>query len=190
VGLRDVAAEAGVSHGLITHYFGTYDALVEAVFARRAQGVAEEVARRFMEAKPTDTPSDLIRVVVQTASDPVQLRLVGWAIFSGRFEASDFFAVQQRGLRRVADAIHAASVRHAAATGSEPLPPEHVDAGLVVVLGAIYAYGFGKKPLLAALDWPLEPASDERFREQLLAMVDAYWSRTRPRAAAGKPRKR
>jgi AcrR family transcriptional regulator len=193
VGLRDVAAEAGVSHGLITHYFGTYDALVEAVFARRTQGVAAEVARRFSAALPTDTPSDLLRVVLQTASDPVQLRLVGWAIFSGRFEASDFFAVQQQGLRRVADAIHAASERHAAAQGGEPLKREDVDAALLVVLGAIYAYGFGRKPFLAALGWPSEPASDERFREQVLSMVDAYWNRERaktgPTKASGKTKR-
>jgi AcrR family transcriptional regulator len=192
VGLRDVAAEAGVSHGLITHYFGTYDALVEAVFARRTEGVAAEVARRFSGALPTDTPSDLLRVVLQTASDPVQLRLVWWAIFSGRFEASDFFAVQQQGLRRVADAIHAASERHAAAQGGEPLKREDVDASLLVVLGAIYAYGFGRKPFLAALGWPFEPASDERFREQVLAMVDAYWNRARAKAgpkATGKAKR-
>ena len=188
VGLRDVAAEASVSHGLITHYFGTYDALVEAVFARRTQGVAAEVARRFMAAAPTDTPSDLLRVVLQTASDPIQLRLVGWAIFSGRFEASDFFAVQQQGLRRVAEAIHAASERRAAADGTEPLKREDVDAGLLVVLGSIYAFGFGRKPFLAALGWPIEQASDDRFREQLLAMVDAFWNRTPPKASSSRAR--
>ncbi len=47
VGLRDVAREAGVSHGLVTHYFGTYDALVEAVFARRTERLAAEIAERL-----------------------------------------------------------------------------------------------------------------------------------------------
>ena len=35
VGLKDVAREAGVSHALVTHYFGTYSALVEATLERR-----------------------------------------------------------------------------------------------------------------------------------------------------------
>ena len=35
VGLREIAATAGVSHGLVTHYFSTYDGLVAAVIARR-----------------------------------------------------------------------------------------------------------------------------------------------------------
>lgn len=188
VGLRDVAAEAGVSHGLITHYFGTYDALVEAVFARRTRGVAEEITRRFMEAGPTHSPSELLRLVLSTASDPVQIRLVGWSIFSGRFEASDFFAGQQRGLRRVADAIHAASERLAAAEGTEPLKREAVDAALLVVLGATYAYGFGRKPFLAALEWPNVPASDEKFRTQVLAMVDAFWNSSRAAPAKRAPK--
>src|SRR5215470_10521856 len=35
VGLREIAAAAEVSHGLVTHYFETYDGLVAAVIARR-----------------------------------------------------------------------------------------------------------------------------------------------------------
>ena len=31
VGLKDVAREAGVSHALITHYFGTFANMIEAV---------------------------------------------------------------------------------------------------------------------------------------------------------------
>jgi len=34
-GLKDVAAMAGVSHALVSHYFGSYDALVEETLARR-----------------------------------------------------------------------------------------------------------------------------------------------------------
>src|SRR5262245_288147 len=37
VGLREIADAAGVSHGLITHYFSTYDGLVAAVIARRLE---------------------------------------------------------------------------------------------------------------------------------------------------------
>src|ERR1043165_9545887 len=35
VGLREIAAAAEVSHGLVTHYFATYEGLVAAVIARR-----------------------------------------------------------------------------------------------------------------------------------------------------------
>ena len=34
VGLKEVAREAGVSHALVTHYFGTYAGLIEAALER------------------------------------------------------------------------------------------------------------------------------------------------------------
>ena len=37
--MKDVARGAGVSHALVSHYFGTYDALVEAVLERRAEAI-------------------------------------------------------------------------------------------------------------------------------------------------------
>jgi AcrR family transcriptional regulator len=37
VGLKDVARAAGVSHALVTHYFGTYAGLVAACSRRRAR---------------------------------------------------------------------------------------------------------------------------------------------------------
>jgi AcrR family transcriptional regulator len=37
VGLREIAVAAGVSHGLVTHYFATYENLVAAVLSRRLE---------------------------------------------------------------------------------------------------------------------------------------------------------
>src|SRR5690349_10474032 len=39
VGLKDVAEVAGVSHGLVSHYFGTYAELVEEVLVRRHRAI-------------------------------------------------------------------------------------------------------------------------------------------------------
>src|SRR5512146_3346240 len=50
VGLKDIAREAGTSHALITHYFGTYAGLVEAVLQRRLQRLREQMAARLVEA--------------------------------------------------------------------------------------------------------------------------------------------
>src|SRR6185503_1118148 len=41
VGLKEVAREAGVSHALITHYFGTYAGLLEATLERRNRATRE-----------------------------------------------------------------------------------------------------------------------------------------------------
>lgn len=59
VSIRDVAAEAGVSHGLVQHHFGTRERLVAAI-------IAEEIAT-FRDRNGT-APS------VSTAADREQLR--------------------------------------------------------------------------------------------------------------------
>ena len=58
VGLKDVAREAGVSHALVTHYFGTYDGLVEATLERRfhqmmRHGALEEVRTMLPHWQPS-----------------------------------------------------------------------------------------------------------------------------------------
>lgn len=44
VTIREIAAEAGVNHGLVHHYFGSKDALLAAVLDRLATESAEEIA--------------------------------------------------------------------------------------------------------------------------------------------------
>src|SRR4051794_7784372 len=43
VGLKEIAREAEVSHALVSHYFGSYEALVEATLERRLRAVRERV---------------------------------------------------------------------------------------------------------------------------------------------------
>ncbi|HSO35692.1 MAG TPA: helix-turn-helix domain-containing protein, partial [Labilithrix sp.] len=50
VGLKEVAREAGISHALITHYFGTYGGLVEATLERRFTRVRDTLVRELFGA--------------------------------------------------------------------------------------------------------------------------------------------
>src|SRR5688572_19750000 len=76
VGLRDVAREADVSHGLITHYFGTYEGLVEAVFERRIARLGDRVFARFTESGEPPSAAGLVDIVLGIMSEPIHLRLV------------------------------------------------------------------------------------------------------------------
>src|SRR5438105_1111177 len=49
VGLAAVARAAGVSHALVSHYYGTYEALVEAALERRVSRVREELVAAAMK---------------------------------------------------------------------------------------------------------------------------------------------
>src|SRR4051812_7769023 len=59
VGLKEVAAEAGVSHALITHYFGTYAGLIEAAHERRLRALRETMLIRLRVAGALHRPGEL-----------------------------------------------------------------------------------------------------------------------------------
>lgn len=77
VSLRDVARRAGVNHGLIHHYIGSRDDLLEMVFTR-----ATERARRAV--RDLDEPTDALDALrtLGGASD-AYTRLLAWALLEG-----------------------------------------------------------------------------------------------------------
>ena len=77
VSLRDVARRAGVNHGLIHHYIGSRDDLLEKVFTR-----ATERARAAVHdlADPTDA-LDALRTL--GGANDAYTRLLAWALLEG-----------------------------------------------------------------------------------------------------------
>src|SRR3954453_19604807 len=63
VGLKQVAREAGVSHALITHYFGTYAGLLEATLERRLRVMRQTVVARLREPGALERPNDLLEIL-------------------------------------------------------------------------------------------------------------------------------
>ncbi len=61
VGLKDVARAAGVSHALVSHYFGTYEGLVDAALERRAQKLRERVAALLAEPSVESSAGEALR---------------------------------------------------------------------------------------------------------------------------------
>jgi AcrR family transcriptional regulator len=108
VGLKDIAAEAGVSHALVTHYFGTYEALVEATLERRISVLRDELVRVVMQLATENAEAKSIlaayrNAVAKAAADPTTVRLAIWALVSGRASADDFFSHRVQGLKALTD---------------------------------------------------------------------------------------
>ncbi|HEY6034123.1 MAG TPA: helix-turn-helix domain-containing protein, partial [Kofleriaceae bacterium] len=72
VGLKDIGREADVSHALVTHYFGTYAGIVEAVFERRTRALRERVLDRLAQGGIKDA-EELIDMLFSAFDDPVHL---------------------------------------------------------------------------------------------------------------------
>jgi AcrR family transcriptional regulator len=167
VGLKEVAREAGVSHALITHYFGTYAGLVEATLERRLATLRERIRERLGEAGALSRPEELLGMLFTALEDPVHLRLMKWLAASER--STPMFALQQRGLQAIAQ-----QVAHA----MRPDPPremiETLELALVTAVAAATGYAISKSALAGAIGQEPNPALDAGVRKTLAAMVQAY----------------
>jgi TetR/AcrR family transcriptional regulator, repressor for neighboring sulfatase len=169
VGLKDIAKEAGVSHALVTHYFGTYDALVEATLEKRFHALRDRLLPTIIEmiAAEADVTSMLAvhrRAIREAASDPTTIRLATWALLSRRAEADDFFPHRMQGLKLLADALESRS----------KAPRDDLEFALVASFALAAVWTFARRAFAGALGRRPSQALDEGFEERAQRMIDAF----------------
>lgn len=174
VGLRDIAREAGISHALVTHYFGSYEALARATLDRRIEATRQQALRRLAEAaraapaNPAAGPGQmpLLELLLEVTEDPVMLRLVGWAILTGR---ADAMSGPSGSLAPIIDAMAARARVLGDAAPSRPQLELSVAAALALAFGLRVARG----ELEGALGRP-GALAPEVLRAELPRMLWAY----------------
>jgi AcrR family transcriptional regulator len=162
VGLKEVAAEAGVSHALITHYFGTYEALVHAVLKRRLE-LARSEAERLVAISPPG-PDFLLKFFFALLSDPLHVRLTTWAVLSAR-------KVQLLGLPAgmLEPLLGIIAQRRDAEYGKKAASPDAVALDVTVALAAGYGFALGRELFGKAMG--REPFTFEQFSGRLASML-------------------
>src|SRR5581483_2980313 len=162
VGLKEVAAEAGVSHALVTHYFGTYEALVHAVLKRRLELAGAEAQRIVAVAPPG--PDTLLRFFFALLSDPLHVRLTTWAVLSAR-------KVQLIGLPAglLEPLLETISARREAEHGKKAASPEMVALDVTLALAAGYGFALGREQIAKAMG--REPFTFEQFSQRLAGLL-------------------
>src|SRR5690606_3593514 len=160
---------AGVSHALITHYFGTYAGLVEATLERRLAALRERIRERLGEAGALSRPEELLGVLFQALEDPVHRRLMKWLAASERPSAIHAFALQHKGLALIARQV-------AAAIRPEPSAKmiETVELALATAVSAATGYAVMKMAIAGALGREPSAALDAAVQRTLAAMLQAY----------------
>jgi AcrR family transcriptional regulator len=171
VGLKDVASEAGVSHALVSHYFGTYEALVESTLERKVAKMREELVGSAMrafekEGSALSLLTEYRHALERIAEDPVTLRLASWALLSGRVDANDFFPGQRQGMKALADVIEARSPKGASR--------ERIEFALIAAFGMTVTWVLGKRAFLAALGRRYTKEEDAWFDAELTRMLAGY----------------
>jgi len=136
VALRDIAEHAGVNFGLVYHYFGTKDQLLDGVYA----DATEQAAARLREAAHLDEAL----AVLMSLGDGTTARLVAWAVLDGK-DPAELFGVSPA-LAVLADLVR----RDAAAAGRRVTADE---ARVFAALAMVVALGwrlFGPMALAVA----------------------------------------
>jgi AcrR family transcriptional regulator len=177
VGLKDVARVADVSHALVSHYFGTYDRLVDAVLERRAAMTRAGIFAELLDGDVEIRPGALLDRLWASAGDPTTIRLSAWAMLNGRLDRSDFYAARVQGLRLVADAL---SKRLRTRKG-ERLARADLEFLLMSALTLVHGYAIGRAALQASLGHDVSPAADADFRARVGELLERHFDLPRRR---------
>lgn len=171
VGLALVAREVGVTHGLVTHYFGTFAGLVREVFVRRNRLAAATVLEQLVAVRAGGDPSALVRFAIDYVSDEVRARLFLWLRLNdpggggaGRPEGGGLLRVLVDVLERDLPALVAPS-------GRPPPSRASIEELVLLTLAAGHGYAIGKHAWLHGLGREVDAAADEAFRRTLARAV-------------------
>jgi AcrR family transcriptional regulator len=168
VGLKDVGREADVSHALVTHYFGTYDGLVEAVFERRTERLRQTVLARLASGGVTEA-AHLVDLLFLTYEDPVHLRLMKWLIASERADNRAALALRDKGLRLVAQ-----QVELALRAQGNVVPIDTIQLALIATVAAAFGYSATKAAMASSIGQDVSAELDRNVRRTLTEMLQAY----------------
>lgn len=165
IGLVDIASRAGVSHSLISHYFGSIDNVLELAFADHI----EEFRARIIERLPellAEGPGALIGELLEASREPLYGRLIAWSMLSGRLASADFAPVALRGAARLADAIEAMLAERGERPDRDVLE-------VVIILGtcATLGYSLAGDALWRGLGRERSPDRDRAFRDIAARMI-------------------
>ncbi|QYC42114.1 HTH-type transcriptional repressor KstR2 [Nonomuraea coxensis DSM 45129] len=179
VTLRQIAEAAGVAHGLVSHYFGSYAALVREVLRVENDRIETRVRERIRAEGGVPLASGIMDVVFDTLADERYLRLFVWSEMH-----ADYRGATRPELVELVDTMEA-GIRDALA--GRPAPSRsRIEAVVLVGLSAAYGFAIGGRSWLAGLGHdPDDPAHAAEFRVQLARMMGAHMVEESGPEAAG-----
>jgi len=127
--LAQIAGRAGVSPGLVAHYFGDKDGLLEAAFRTLARRVSDRVRARL---RVTQTPRGRIQAVIDANLAPAEFDQrtgTAWLAFWGQ-------VLQSAGLKRVQSVYQQRTLSNLRGYLKKLLPPEEA-ASLAAMVAAM-----------------------------------------------------
>lgn len=167
IGLKEIAQAAGISHALINHYFGSYEALVDETLREQVLAFRESMQARITSTNNV-SPADWLRASLEMYTQPGAGRLMLWAMMTGRLTGPEAFPRKDQGLRKTVDAIEA---RIRAVVGRMPIERLDLELLVVVALTSTWGYAIGRELVWSALGRRQSAELDEKYQEKLSALL-------------------
>ena len=169
-GLKQVAEEAGVSHGLVAHYFGTFEGLVDASVLECAQRLRARLLEGLSKSADV-TPEDLMQLYLDAVLEPWYGRLVSWVLLSEHEHGDRHVAQLAPDLKLIADATHQLMLRR------RPTQTRAQSEAFIVGLWSMaIGYVAGNGFFWRALGRSPGPKRDRELREAAGALCKAVFA--------------
>jgi AcrR family transcriptional regulator len=140
VSVRRIAAEAGVSVGLINHHYASIDELIAHAFEKVASGIVTQLLERLAEAPPA--PRAQLSAFFRTSCSPLMLNadLLGvWVVFWSMIKHSPVMQeTQRRTFSEYREVIERQLVAYGAEIGIEDADMRLSAIGLSAMLDGIW----------------------------------------------------
>ena len=167
IGLKEIAQAAGISHALINHYFGSYEALVEETIRTQVRRFRESLLTRIAATREV-SPAEWLRATLELYSQPGAGRLMLWAMMTGRLSGPDAFPHKDQGLRKTADVLEE---RLRALVGKLPIERSELEMLLVIALTSVWGYALSREIIWPALGHKQSRELDEKYQDSLSALL-------------------
>lgn len=175
VGLKDIAEAAGVTHGLVAHYFGTYAGVVRAVLARWNQAAAMETFERIVDAREHLEFDDLGLFVFDFLSNRSRARLATWLSFQDDDPRKQAPSPLREGatLRLLVDLLERSMPSIRERQGKAEVPRRKIEQAVMLTLAAGHGYALGADRWWRALGREDSPATRDEVRRTLWRAIGA-----------------
>lgn len=152
--ISNIAKQAGISHPLILHHFGSTDGLILALQNKIARDIREQLLHTFQNIS---IETGLIQVL-SNLSSPTHARLMAWLIARGH---SPFPPEEEKGLQQIRDVLHHKTGR----------PKKELNQLILVILFAMYGEGLFGRDLRIRLGIEDTKTDQEEFQTWLLQKI-------------------
>jgi len=163
-GLAELGREAGISFGLIHHYFGGKEGLLKSVLRRALRDMGQEIRKLQDDGSFWHRDAPAVLVVFDTfVKRPGFARLGAWGLLTGLITADDV-AHEFRADREALEAMIEAFRKEA----PEPTR-ENVTVITTLMWSSVIGFTLMRPLLTAAFDW--NEKNDSQLRDQLAAAM-------------------